>query len=88
MTQELWKTADELLCQRLPAAHLPVRLIGMGVSGFDESGLRQKMLFDQDERQKHANLDTVADQIRERFGSSALQRGTSVAHNKHPGQPQ
>jgi DNA polymerase-4 len=88
ITQELWKTADELLCRRLPASHLPVRLIGMGVSGFDESGLRQKMLFDQDEQQKHANLDAVTDQIRERFGSSALQRGTSVTHNNHSDQQQ
>jgi DNA polymerase IV len=80
ITQELWQAADELLCHRLPPSHLPIRLIGMGVSGFGESGYRQGMLFDQEERQKYTNLDAVADQVRERFGSSALRRGASVTH--------
>ena len=33
-----WQVADELLCHRLPTGHLPVRLIGMGVSGLDDTG--------------------------------------------------
>jgi DNA polymerase-4 len=84
MTHELWQVAEEMLCHRLPAGHLPVRLVGMGVSGFDESGVRQGLLFDQQDRQKQAGLDTVADQIRERFGSSALTRAASLPHQKHP----
>ena len=27
ITDELWRAADDLLCQRLPANHLPVRLL-------------------------------------------------------------
>ena len=54
ITHELWRAADELLCQRLPAGHLPVRLLGMGVSGLDDTGLVQGMLFDQEERQKQS----------------------------------
>src|SRR5208283_2366547 len=61
ITDELWRTADELLCQRLPAGHLPVRLLGMGVSGLDDSGTVQGMLFDREERQKQTRLDVVAD---------------------------
>jgi hypothetical protein len=38
----------------------------------------QGLLFDQDQRKKHAGLDIAADQIRERFGNSALRRGTSL----------
>jgi hypothetical protein len=56
----------------------------MGVSGFDESGLRQGLLFDQEEREKQANLDAVTDQIRQRFGTSALLRGASLPHQKPP----
>jgi DNA polymerase-4 len=78
ITNELWQTADEMLRNRLPSNHLSVRLVGMGVSGFDTRGLVQGLLFDQDQRQKQAGLDTAADQIRERFGSSALRRGTSL----------
>lgn len=77
ITQELWQAAEALLCQRLPAGHLPVRLLGMGVSGFDETGLVQGMLFDGEERRRQTRLDAVADQIKERFGAEALRRGSS-----------
>ena len=43
---------------------------------------RQGLLFDQDERQRQADLDTATDQIRERFGSSALRRATSLPHQR------
>ena len=82
ITEELWQAASDLFCQRLPAGHLPVRLIGVGVSGFNESGLRQKLLFDQEQRQKHVDLDAVTDQIRERFGSSAVRRGASPRYSE------
>jgi DNA polymerase-4 len=80
ITSELWQVADEMLCQRLPSGHLPIRLIGMGVSGFDTTGLSQGLLFDQDERKKQMGLDATTDQIRERFGSSALRRAASIPH--------
>ena len=85
ITHELWQTADEMLCQRLPPGHLPIRLIGMGVSNFDAVGLVQGLLFDQDERQKQAGLDVATDQIRERFGSSALRRAASLTNRKDGG---
>jgi len=84
ITQELWQAAEEMLCHRLPADHLPVRLLGMGVSGFDESGLTQGQLFDREDRQKQAGVDAVADQIRERFGSSALTRAASLSQPRRP----
>ncbi len=68
ITQELWQVADEMLRHRLPAGHLPVRLVGMGVSGLDDIGMVQGMLFGQGERQKQARLDAVADQVRSGSG--------------------
>ena len=84
ITDELWRTADELLCQRLPAGHLPVRLVGMGVSGLDDSGLIQGMLFDGQEREKQSRVDTVADEIKERFGTAALRRGSGLGRGEGP----
>jgi DNA polymerase-4 len=78
ITRELWQVADDLLCQRLPAGHLPVRLVGMGVSGLDDTGLVQGILFDQEERQKQSQVDAVADEIKERFGAGALRRGSGL----------
>jgi DNA polymerase-4 len=82
ITNELWQAADEMLCQRIPSGHLPVRLIGMGVSAFDTTGLVQGLLFDQDERQKQTDLDAATDQIREQFGSSALRRATAMPRQR------
>jgi len=78
ITDELWWTADELLCQRLPAGHLPVRLVGMGVSGLDDTGLVQRMLFDQGDRQRQTRLDTVVDELQERFGARVIRRGSGL----------
>lgn len=82
LTEDLWQAADEMLCRRLPAAHLPVRLLGMGVSGLDDSGLAQGLLFDQERRQKQGRIDAVADQLKERFGAEALRRGSSLGHEQ------
>ena len=78
ITDELWRAADEMLCQRLPPRHLRVRLIGMGVSNLDDTGAVQGLLFDREERQKQTRLDTVADQLKDRFGAEALRRGSSL----------
>lgn len=79
-TQELWETANELLSARLPADRLPVRLLGMGVSDIDRSGIRQGQLFDEDVRGRHDRLDAIGDELRERFGSEALRRGSALEH--------
>ena len=63
---------------RLPANHLPVRMLGVGVSGFDGSGQSQGLLFDQDEQQMHRQLDTVVDQIKDRFGGAAVRRASAL----------
>jgi DNA polymerase-4 len=78
ITDELRRAADELLCQRLPPRHLPVRLLGMGVSGLDDTGQVQGMLFDGEERENQCRVDTVADQIKERFGTGAIRRGSGL----------
>ncbi len=77
VTDELRQTADELLCGRLPSRHLPVRLLGVGIGGLNGSGQVQGMLFGEDERRRHSNLDVVRDQVNARFGTSALRRGSS-----------
>lgn len=59
-----------------------VRLIGVSVSGLKRAELRQKPLFgaDRTEDEEHARkraLGKAIDQIKDRFGDDALQRGAS-----------
>jgi len=79
-TNDLWTAANELFNTRVPSDHLPVRLLGMGVSDFDRSGMTQAQLFDEGDRNKYARLDEVGDLVREKFGSQALSRGSTPEH--------
>ena len=77
-TQELLDAGLELLNNRLPPRHLPVRLLGFGVNQLDGSGRTQQHLFDQPDRERHRELDTVADQIAAKFGKRAIRRGAGL----------
>ncbi len=88
VTVELWQAADELLTQRLPKRRLEVRLLGMGVSGLDDTGQQQRTLFDEEGREKHAQLDAVADQIHKQYGPAGLGRAAAMLHGaRHRPQP-
>ena len=54
----------------------------MGVSGLDDTGQVQGMLFDGEDRRKQSRVDAVADAIKERFGTGALRRGSSLRGEK------
>ncbi len=79
-TRSLWGAAAELFDTRLPQPLPPVRLIGMGVSGFREASAEQGRLFtDGDDG---SQLDAVTDAIRARFGPAAVQRGRAHWRNR------
>jgi DNA polymerase-4 len=80
VTQEIWQTADELLQHALPARLPGVRLLGVGLSGFERLKHVQRSLFDDGAPQKLSQLDTVADQIQAKFGSGALSRASGLLH--------
>ena len=84
ISDELRRAADEMLCQRLPAGHLPVRLVGMGVSGMDDTGQVQGLLFDGEERERQSQVDNVADQIKARFGTGAIRHGSGLDIDARP----
>jgi DNA polymerase-4 len=77
-TQELLDVGLELLTNRLPPRHLPVRLLGFGVNQLDGSRRAQRHLFDLPEQDRHRELDTVADQITAKFGKRAICRGAGL----------
>ena len=78
ITSELLAAGLELLCNRLPKNHLPIRLIGFGVSHLDQPEMMQLQLFDETEREQQRSLDKVADEIAKKFGKHALHRATGI----------
>ncbi|MDA0835644.1 MAG: DNA polymerase IV [Planctomycetota bacterium] len=78
ITHELLEVGIELLTKRLPSRHPPVRLLGFGVNKLDGSGTSQQQLFDRPDRNRHQDVDRVADQITAKFGKLALRRGARL----------
>ncbi len=72
-TEKIWQAAKWLFENNLPGGNIAVRLLGVGVSGFDDKTLSQGDLFSEDE--KHSELDVIADQINQRFGKMKIHRG-------------
>jgi DNA polymerase IV len=81
VTGEIRQTAIELLEDCGTAAHRRIRLLGVGVSGLDVRHPVQKSLFPDEDRQKLTQLDQATDSIRQRFGASALHRGSGLLHH-------
>ena len=88
-TDQLWSVVSELLKSGLPNRPLIVRLLGMGVSQLQPQLAVQRSLFEVEERdERSSKLDAVADQIRNRFGSTSLRRASTVQHRaEHKPQP-
>ena len=86
-TGTLWEAASGMF-SLLEAKLHPVRLLGMGTSGLEQEGQVQLSLFDEPDRRKQHNLDSTSDEIRNRFGTSALRRGSQLEHGaEHRPQP-
>ena len=68
-TKAIWQAANGLL-DRLPRPGAPLRLLGVGVSGFDPAPDAQADLFSA--APTSAEVDRVADAIREKFGTNAV----------------
>ncbi|MFN0053757.1 MAG: DNA polymerase IV [Planctomycetales bacterium] len=87
LTDEIWRAASTLLETKLSEGVPRIRLIGVGVSGFDGGREVQGTLFADDERNRLTNLDAVADRIRARFGNGALHRASGLLHDARSAPP-
>lgn len=76
-TNEIWIAASEMLATKLPARSLSVRLIGVGVTNIDRAGLKQASLF-AEEQEQDRSIDRVSDQIKDKFGTASIRRGTAL----------
>jgi DNA polymerase-4 len=75
LDSDIFAAAGQLFDQTWPPGKR-VRLVGVGVTGFDTAAY-QLGLWDADPEQTHRLQDTL-DELRERFGSGAIQRGSQL----------
>ncbi|OWR31417.1 DNA polymerase IV [Saccharibacillus sp. O23] len=75
ITAELFEAARRLLRERWNG--LPVRRIGLSLSGLRPSEVYQPSLFE--DREKQRAIDRMMDEIKDRFGETAIARGRSLA---------
>ena len=77
---EIYAAASQLFDQTWPPGKR-VRLVGVGVSGFDTPAY-QLGLWDSDPEQDHRLQDTL-DGLRARFGDQAVKRGSQINYDDH-----
>jgi len=87
-TRDLWHTALQLLDREIAGGLPPIRLIGMGVGGFDTDKTHEQLgLFDAPHRDEEnvntahngaESIDKITDDINRRFGSKQLSRARGL----------
>jgi DNA polymerase-4 len=83
-TQEIWQTVTTMFAERMPSRRLRVRLLGVGASGLGHGKQTQLNLFSDQDHERQNRLDQVADSIKQKFGSTSLQRGLGMLHDVEP----
>ena len=80
-TEPILAAARQLVASAVPViAQRGLTLVGFAVSGIDRSGAQQLMLpFGADENRQ--NIDAAIDQVRRRYGKSALTPAVLVGHD-------
>lgn len=75
-TEEIWQTAKALFNAALATKQVSIRLLGVGISGFDKEHSFQGDLFSNTDR--YDELDTITDEINQRFGKLKIHRGRNT----------
>ena len=87
-TRDLWRTVLQLLNKEITSGLPPIRLIGMGVSGFDSNESHEQLgLFDTPKtddaisdapHSEAEDIDKITDDINHRFGNKLLLRARGL----------
>jgi DNA polymerase-4 len=81
-TQSLLAAARQLVAAAAPAiAQRGLTLIGFAVAGIDRSGAQQLMLPFNEAESRPLEVDAAVDQVRRRYGKSALSRGVLIGRD-------
>ena len=75
-TEKIWQAVKNLFNAAMPSGRVAIRLLGVGVSSFENDSTYQGDLFSEDI--KYDELDEVTDEINQRFGKLKIHRGRNA----------
>lgn len=79
---EIYSCAEELF-DKFWIKNEPVRLIGVGLTGFIEEPNRQLSLWDDPEEEKQADdLQSTLDNLKDKFGESMIKRASDLDYSQ------
>jgi len=82
INQTIFQAGNELLQKALTAERQAVRLIGIGVSNLSEPGKQLSLANSTDQRLE--KLNRVVDRIRDKYGFTSIQTGSTLRFGDHP----
>jgi DNA polymerase-4 len=85
VTPVIFTAAQQLLSKALTERAKPVRLIGIRISSLVGEG-KQLTMFDSGTG-KPEHLDKAIDEIRSKYGSTAIKTGNGISSESNPGKP-
>lgn len=74
--REIFDTAIQIF-ERIWRQNRPIRLIGVGISGFDTQA-KQLSLWETTETKQNQQLQSTLDDLRDRFGDTMIKRGSDL----------
>jgi DNA polymerase-4 len=81
MDDEIYRAASELLQTHWQSGQA-VRLIGVGVSGFEAVAEQLSLWDDEEDHTEQRALQNTLDELRDRFGEKIIKRGSSIRRRK------
>ncbi len=86
-TDDIWRAAKQILQKTLKNKPVSIRLAGVRMSGFGENEKQQTTIFDEGfnkldpnnpQSDKKQLLDSLADEIKNKYGEASIKRGKSI----------
>ena len=86
-TDDIWQAAKQILQKTLKNKPVSIRLAGVRMSGFGENEKQQTTIFDEGfnkldpnnpQSDKKQLLDSLADEIKHKYGEASIKRGKSI----------
>ena len=79
-TSLIWKVVKETLLPKANINRQGIRLLGVGVSQFndEQASVNKQIDMFQQQNRKESNIDKLTDDINQKFGSETLIRGTTI----------